>query len=136
MVLIHREHTFTVTQKGTLKSEVRTSLVIHHSDVLALDFTFVEGASNYVNPHISFDSMSGFVTRYDNMSVEYKNNRNVFEYSLVSLHFPMIASPTPITKIHDIDDVGGQDDSLSGKSRYDYDSKEKKVMPVSCDTKS
>ena len=110
--------------------------MIHHSDVLDFDFTFVEGASDYVDPHISFDSMSGFVSRYDNMSVEYKNNISVFEYSLVSLHFPMIASPTPITQKHDIVDVGGQDDSLSGKSRYDYDSKEKKVMHVSCDTKS
>ena len=27
-------------------------------DVVAFDFTSVEGASNYVNPHLSFDSMS------------------------------------------------------------------------------
>ena len=70
------------------------------------------------------------------MSVEYNNDISVFEYSPVSLHFSMIASPTPTTQIHDIDDVGGPDDSLSGQSRYDYDSKEKKVTSVSCNTKS
>ena len=30
------EHTSAITQNGTLKSEVRTSHVIHHSDVVTL----------------------------------------------------------------------------------------------------
>ena len=54
----------------------------------------------------------------------------------MSLHFPMIASLTPTAQIYDIDDVRGPDDSLSGQLGYDYDSEEKKVTPVSCDTKS
>ena len=91
-------------------------------DDIALDITSVERASDYVDPHLSFDSMSGFVTRYDDMSVEYNNDMSVFEYSPMSLHYPMIASPTPTTQIYDIDDVGGPNDSLNGQSRYDYGS--------------
>ena len=33
LVLMPWEHTSVVTQKGTLKSEVRTLLMIHHSDI-------------------------------------------------------------------------------------------------------
>ena len=105
-------------------------------NVVAFNFTSVEGASDYVEPHLSFDSMSKFVTLYDDMSVEYNNDMSVFECSPMSLHFPMIASPTPTTHIYDVGDVGGPDDSLSGQSRYDYDSKEKKVMHVFGNPKS
>ena len=50
------------------------------TDVVAFDFTFVERTSNYVDPHLSFDYMSRFVTRYDDMFVEYNNDIIVFEY--------------------------------------------------------
>ena len=96
----------------------------------------IKGASDYVDPHLSFDSMSGFVTHYDDMSVEYNNDISVFEYSPVLFHFHMIASLTPITHIYNIDDVGGPNDSLSGQLGYDYDLEEKKVTPVSSDIKS
>ena len=33
----------------------------------------VEGASDFVDPPLSFDTMSGFVTRYDGMSTKYHN---------------------------------------------------------------
>ena len=35
------------------------------TDVATLNFTFVEGASDLVDPPLSFDSMFGFITRYD-----------------------------------------------------------------------
>ena len=91
-------------------------------DVIALNITSVERAFDYVDPHLSFDSMSRFVTRYDDMPVEYNNDMSFFEYSSMSLHCPMIAPPTATTQIYDIDDVGGPNDSLSGQSRYDYGS--------------
>ena len=42
----------------------------------------------------------------------------------------MIASPTPIAQVHDMEDVESPDDPLRGQSGYDSDSEEKKVMPV------
>ena len=59
------------------------------------------------------------------------NDMSVFEYSPVSLHFPLIVSSTPMTYIHDVDDVRGPDGSLSDKSDFDSDSEKRKVTPVS-----
>ena len=92
-------------------------------DVVAFDFTSVKRASDYVDPPLYFDSMYGFVSRYDDMSAEYNNDMSVFEYSPMSLHFPMIASLTPTAQVHDIDDVEGPDDPLRGQLDYDSNSK-------------
>ena len=59
------------------------------------DAIAVEGVSNSVDPPLSFDTLSGFVTHYDGMSTEYHNDMRIFEYSPMSLHFPVITSPTP-----------------------------------------
>ncbi|RVW27352.1 hypothetical protein CK203_109420 [Vitis vinifera] len=89
------------------------------------------GASNPVDPPLSFDFMSGFVTYYDVMSNGNNNDMSLFEYLPVSQHFPLIAPQAPTTLIHDIDDVGDPNEPLSGKSDCDSDSEERKVTPVS-----
>ena len=76
---------------------------------------------------LSFDFMSGFVTRYDVMSNGNNNDMSLFEYLPVSQHFPLIAPQAPTAPMHDIDDVGDPDDPLSGQSDCDSDSKERKV---------
>ena len=54
------------------------------------DTVSVEGASDSMDPHFSFDTMSGFVTRFDD--IFYGNNdMSIFEYLLVSQHFLVIA---------------------------------------------
>ena len=47
------------------------------------DTVSVEGASDSVNPPLSFDTMSGFVTRFDDIS-DGNNDMSIFEYLLVS----------------------------------------------------
>ena len=88
-----REPRYALDLFGVSMLELDDDGFVH--DVVAFEFTFVEGASDNVDLHLSFYSMSGFVTRYDDMSVKYNNDMSVFEYSPMSLHFPMIASPTP-----------------------------------------
>ena len=61
------------------------------------DAISIEGASDSVDLPLSFYTMFGFFTRYDGMSTEYHNDMIIFEYSTASLHFLMIASPTPTT---------------------------------------
>ena len=85
------------------------------------DAIFVEGASDSVDPPLSFDIMSGFVTRYDGMSAEYYSDMSIFEYSPMSLHFPVIALPTLIAQVHDMEDVESPDDPLGGQPGYDSD---------------
>ncbi|KAL6348487.1 hypothetical protein AAG906_008941 [Vitis piasezkii] len=80
-------------------------------DVVTSDFTSVEGASDSVDPPLSSDTMSGFVTRFDDISDD-NNDMSIFEYLTVSQHFPLIAPPAPTTHIYDVDDVGDTDDPL------------------------
>ena len=77
------------------------------------DVFFVEGAFDSVDPPLSFDIMSGFVTRFDDVSYG-NNDMSIFEYLPVPQHFPLSAPPVPTTHICDVDDVEDIDGSLSG----------------------
>ncbi|RVW36256.1 Retrovirus-related Pol polyprotein from transposon 17.6 [Vitis vinifera] len=102
-------------------------------DVVTSDFASVEGASDSVDPPLSFDTMSGFVTRFDDIS-DGNNDMSIFEYLNVSQHFPLIAPPAPTTHIYDVDDVGDTDDPLGGQSECDSDTEDRKVTPISSST--
>ena len=102
--------------------------------LVAIDITHdtvsVEGASNSVDPPFSFDTMSGFVTNFDYIS-DGNNDRSIFEYFLVSQHFPLIAPPAPTTHVCNVDDVGDTNDPLGGQLECDYDIGDRKVTPIS-----
>ena len=69
---------------------------------------YVEGASNSVDPPLSFDTMSGFVTRFDDISYG-NNDMSIFKYLSMSQHFPFITPLAPTAHIYDVDDVGDTD---------------------------
>ncbi|RVW70807.1 Retrovirus-related Pol polyprotein from transposon 17.6 [Vitis vinifera] len=102
-------------------------------DVVTSDFASVEGVSDSMDPPLSFDTMSGFVTRFDDIS-DGNNDMSIFEYLNVSQHFPLIAPPAPTTHIYDVDDVGDIDDPLGGQSECDSDIEDRKVTPISSST--
>ena len=52
-------------------------------DVVTSDFTSVKEASDSVDPPLSSDTMSGFVTRFDGIS-DGNNDMSIFEYLTVS----------------------------------------------------
>ena len=74
--------------------------------------------------------MSGFITRFDDIT-DGNNDMSIFEYFLVSQHFPLIVPPAPITHVFNVDDVGDTDDPLCGQSECDYDTEDRKVTPIS-----
>ena len=86
-----------------------------------------------MDPPFSFDTMSGFVTRFDDISDD-NNDMSIFEYLTVSQHFPLIAPPALTTHIYDVDDVGDTDDPLGGHSECDFDTEDRKVTPISSST--
>ena len=90
--------------------------------VVTPDVITVEGMFDSMDPSLSFDTMSRFVTCFDDVAGGNNNDISVFEYSPVSLHFPLIVPPTPTTYIHDVDDVRGLDGLLSDQSYFDSDS--------------
>ena len=77
------------------------------------DTVSVDGASDFVGPPFSFDTMSEFVPRFDDIS-NGNNDISIFMYLLVLLHFPLMAPPTPTAHVCDVDDVGDTDDPLGG----------------------
>ena len=93
----------------------------------------VEGASDSVDPPLSFDIMFGFVTRFEDIS-DGNNDMSIFEYFPVSQHFPLITPPAPKTHIYDVDDVGDIDDPLGGQSECDSDTEDRKVTPITGST--
>ena len=58
------------------------------------DTVFFEGVFDSVDPPFSFDTMSGFVTHFNDISYG-NNDMSIFKYLLVSKHFPLIAPPAP-----------------------------------------
>ena len=97
------------------------------------DTISIEGTSDSVDPPLSFDTMSGFVTRFDDIS-DGNNDMSIFEYSLVSQHFPLIAPPAPAAHVYDFNDMGDTDDPLGGQSESNYDTEDRKVTLVSDST--
>ena len=77
--------------------------------------------------------MSGFVTRFDDIS-NGNNDMSIFEYLLVSHHFPLITPSAPTAHIYDVDDVGDTDDPLGGQSKCDFDTEDMKVTPITGST--
>ena len=92
------------------------------------DTIFVEGASDSMDPHFSFYTMSGFVTPFDDI-YDGNNDMSIFEYLLVSQHFPLIAPPAPIAHVCDVDDVGDTDDPLGGQAECYFDTEDRKLHP-------
>ena len=93
----------------------------------------VEGASDSMDPPLSFDTMSRFVSCFDDIS-NGNNDISIFEYLPVSQHFPLITLLAPTTHIYDVDDVGDTDDPLGGQSKCDSDTKDRKVTPITGST--
>ena len=93
------------------------------------DTVSVKRATDSMDPPLSFDTMFGFVTRFDDI-FDGNNDISIFEYLLVLQHFPLIALSAPIAHVCDVDDVGDIDDPLGGKSKSNFDTEDRKVTPV------
>ena len=97
--------------------------IIHNS-------VYVEEASNSMNPPLSFDTMSGFITHLDDI-FDGNNDMSIFKYLPMLQHFPLIAPPAPTTHIYD---VGDTNDPLGGQLECDYDIEDRKVTPITGST--
>ena len=59
--------------------------------IVTPDVITIEGASDSMDPPLSFDTMSGFVTHFDDVAGGNNNDMSIFEYLPMSQHFPLIA---------------------------------------------
>ena len=110
-------------------------------DVLAIDGLFdgpvglVEGVSDFVDPPLSFDVLSGFVSGHDDVSDFSSMDLSIFEYLPVSYVIALSTLSSPTSQIFDIDDEimhHDSDDDLS--SVFDSDPVDERVSPAVGDT--
>ena len=88
----------------------------------------VEGASDLVDPPLSFDVLSGFVSRSDDVSVASFMDLSVFEYSPASCDSTSISAPhSPTSQIFDINDEVAWPDSDRDSSNHDSDPVDERV---------
>ena len=70
-----------------IAEEIQTAPALEVTkDVILVDDLFddpVEGASDFVDPHLSFDVLLGFVSRSDDVHDDSFMDLNIFEYLLV-----------------------------------------------------
>ena len=83
------------------------------------------GKSDAVDPPLSFDVLSGFVSRSDDVLAFSSMYLSIFEYSLVSFidDIDTCAPHSPTSHIHDIDDESLQpdfDDSCRSDSNHSF----------------
>ncbi|RVW61644.1 Retrovirus-related Pol polyprotein from transposon 17.6 [Vitis vinifera] len=89
----------------------------------------VEGASDLVDPPLSFDVLSGFVSRSDDVSVASFMDLSIFEYSPALVIVPLYLHPTHPLHIFDINDEVAWPDSDRDSSDHDSDPVDERVSP-------
>ncbi|RVW25048.1 Transposon Tf2-2 polyprotein [Vitis vinifera] len=111
-----------ITEKDqTVPAPELSAFVIPTIDMYEDTVGPIEGASDSVDPPLSFDILSGFVTRFDCVSDDSVKDLSIYEYSSVSCDDVSLFAPYSITsQIFDINDEIAQPDS--GKDSFDHDS--------------
>ena len=92
----------------------------------------VMGESDVVDPPLSFDVLSGFVSRFDDVLAFSSMDLSIFEYSPVSFidDIDACAPHSPTSQIHDIDDEPLQHDfDDSCRSNSDHSFTDERVSP-------
>ena len=85
-------------------------------DVIVVDELFdgpvgpVEGSSDFVDPPLSFDVLSGFVSRFDDVHDSLFMDLSIFEYLPVSRDMTLSTPFSLTAHIFDIDDEIAQHD--------------------------
>ncbi|RVW70375.1 hypothetical protein CK203_060543 [Vitis vinifera] len=104
-------------------------------DLIDSHVGIVEGASDFVDPPLSFDVLSGFVSRSDIVSDVSSMDLSIFEYLPVSCDIDLSAPSSPTSQIFDIDDEIAQHDSDDDSSSVsDSDPVDQRVSPAVGDT--
>ena len=71
----------------------------------------VGGAFDFVNTPLSFDVLSGFVSRFDNVHDFSFMDLSIFEYLLIFCDITLSAPHLPTSQVFDINDEIAQHDS-------------------------
>ncbi|WJZ84077.1 hypothetical protein VitviT2T_003702 [Vitis vinifera] len=121
-----------------IAEEIQTAPTLEITeDVIVIDGLFdgpiglVEGASDFVDPPLSFDVLSGFVSRHDDVYDSSFMDLSIFEYLPISRDIVLSAPSSPTSHIFNIDYEIVQHDSGNDLSSVsDSDPMDQRVSPV------
>ena len=100
-------------------------------------FGFIEGTSDFVDPPISFDILSRFISRSDDVYDSVSMDLSIFKYLSVSCDSIYIFAPYSLTpQILDIDGEITQPDSNRDSSNHDSDPIDERVSPATGDVET
>ncbi|WJZ81616.1 hypothetical protein VitviT2T_001450 [Vitis vinifera] len=109
--------------------------LIAFDDLIDSRVGIVEGASDFVDPPLSFDVLSGFVSRSDVVFDDSSMDLSMFEYLPASRDIALLVPSSPTSQIFDIDDDIAQHDSDDDSSPdSDSDPVDQRVSPAVGDT--
>ena len=92
--------------------------LIAFDDLIDSHVGIVEGASDFVDPPLSFDVLSGFVSRSDVVFDDSSMDLSMFEYLPASRDIALLVPSSPTSQIFDIDYDIAQHDSDDDSSPY------------------
>ena len=91
----------------------------------------IEGASDFMDPPLSFDILFGFISRSNDVYDSTSMDLSIFEYFLVSCDSICISAPhSPTPQIFDVDDEIAQPDSDRDSFDHDSDPIDEGVSPA------
>ena len=94
----------------------------------------VEGASNLVDPSLSFNVLSRFISRFNDVSIASFMDLSIFKYSSVSFDsISIFTTHSPTPQIFDIDDEIEQHDSERNSFDHASDPIDERVSPAIVD---
>ena len=94
----------------------------------------VEGAFDFVDPPLSFDVLSGFVSRSDNVHDSSFMDLSIFEYLSISCDITLFAPSSPTSQIFDIDDeIVHHNSDADSSSAFDLSPSDQRVSPTTGD---
>ncbi|KAL6316950.1 hypothetical protein AAG906_024488 [Vitis piasezkii] len=100
-------------------------------------FGFIEGTSDFVDPPLSFDILSGFISRSNDVYDSVSMDLSIFKYLFVSCDSIYIFAPYSLTpQILNIDGEITQPDSNRDSSNHDSDPIDERVSPATGDVET
>ena len=82
-----------VEEDQTVPTPELSAFVVPTIEVYEGTIGLVEGVSDSMDPHLSFDILSGFVTCFDYVSNDSVMDLSIYEYSLVSCDDVLLLAP-------------------------------------------
>ena len=120
-----------IEEDQTVPTPELPAFVVPTIDVYEGTISPVEGVSDSVDPPLSFDILSGFVTRFDYVSDDSVMDLSIYEYSLVSCDYVLLLAPYSSTsQIFDIHDEIAQPDLDIDSFDHDSDPIDWRVSPA------